>query len=225
MRREQDAWEVVYGVAGFNPDEATPVAVSGEATYTITGLTENTGYTAYVRGNCGENDKSNWSDPINFTTSLQFPIPSELAVSDITTTTAKATWTGEAENYNLRYRKAAAKEVIFSDDFENGLDNWTIYTDGTAPQTNGWYAFNAANSNIAVGAHGGSYSKCLELEQYCLRRQQLAHHPTSYIWRQSSFWVTTAGNWSDSYEVLLSTSDNAERLHRYPPGNGSRSYK
>ena len=208
---EQDAWEVVYGVAGFNPDEATPVAVSGEATYTITGLTENTGYTAYVRGNCGENDKSNWSDPINFTTSLQFPIPSELAVSDITTTTAKATWTGEAENYNLRYRKAAAKEVIFSDDFENGLDNWTIYTDGTAPQTNGWYAFNAANSNIAVGAHGGSYvASAWSWSNTAYDGNNWLITPQVTFGDNLSFWVTTAGNWPDSYEVLLSTSDNAE---------------
>ena len=207
---EQDAWEVVYGAAGFNPDEATPVAVSGEATYTITGLTENTAYTAYVRGNCGEN-KSNWSDPVNFTTPLQFPLPTELAISDITATTAKATWTGDAQNYNLRYRPAAGTQALFSDDFENGLGNWTVYTDGTAPQTEGWYAFNAANSSIAVGAHGGGYvASAWSWSTSAYDANNWLITPQVTFGDNLSFWVATAGSWPDSYEVLLSTGGNAE---------------
>ena len=207
---EQDAWEVVYGAAGFNPDEATPVAVSGEPTYTITGLTENTAYTAYVRANCGEN-KSNWSDPVNFTTPLQFAIPTELAISDITATTAKATWTGDAQNYNLRYRPAAGKEIIFSEDFENGLDNWTIYTDGTAPQDDGWYAFNAANSSLAVGAHSGSYvASAWSWSTSVYDANNWLITPQVTFGDNLSFWVTTASSWPDSYEVLLSTTGNAE---------------
>ena len=207
---EQDAWEVVYGAAGFNPDEATPVAVSGEATYTITGLTENTAYTAYVRTNCGEN-KSNWSDPVNFTTPLQFAIPTELAISDITSTTAKATWTGDAQNYNLRYRPAAGTQTLFSDDFENGLGNWTVYTDGTAPQTEGWYAFNAANSSIAVGAHGGGYvASAWSWSTSAYDANNWLITPQVTFGDNVSFWVATAGSWPDSYEVLLSTGGNAE---------------
>ena len=207
---EQDAWEVVYGAAGFNPDEATPVAVSGEATYTITGLTENTAYTAYVRGNCGE-DKSIWSDPVNFTTPLQFALPTELAISDITATTAKATWTGDAENYNLRYRPAAGKDVVFSDDFENGMSNWTVYTDGEAPNTDGWYAFNAANSGIAVGAHGGGYvASAWSWSTSAYDANNWLITPQVTFGDNLSFWVATAGSWPDSYEVLLSTGGNAE---------------
>jgi hypothetical protein len=207
---EQDAWEVVYGAAGFNPDEATPVAVSGEATYTITGLTENTAYTAYVRGNCG-GDKSNWSDPVNFTTPLQFPLPTELAISDITATTAKATWTGDAESYNLRYRPAAGTQTVFSDDFENGLGNWTVYTDGTAPQDEGWYAFNAANSGIAVGAHGGGYvASAWSWSTSAYDADNWLITPQVTFGDNLSFWVATAASWPDSYEVLLSTGGNAE---------------
>ena len=207
---EQDAWEVVYGAAGFNPDEATPVAVSGEATYTIAGLTENTAYTAYVRGNCG-GDKSNWSDPVNFTTPLQFPLPTELAISDITATTAKATWTGDAESYNLRYRPAAGTQTVFSDDFENGLGNWTIYTDGTAPQTEGWSAFNAANSSIAIGAHSGDYvASAWSWSTDAFDADNWLITPQVTFGDNLSFWVATAASWPDSYEVLLSTASNAE---------------
>lgn len=207
---EQDAWEVVYGANGFNPDEATPVAVTGEATYTITGLTENTAYQAYVRGNCG-NDKSNWSDPVAFTTPLQFALPSELAVDNITAKSAVATWTGDAESYNLRYRKPASKEIIFSDDFENGLGNWTIYTDGEAPETEGWYAFNAANSSLSVGSHSGDYvASAWSWSSSAYDANNWLITPQVALGGEVKFWVTTAGSWPDSYEVLLSTTDNTE---------------
>jgi hypothetical protein len=126
---EQDAWEVVYGAAGFNPDEATPVAVSGEATCNLTDLTENTAYTAYVRGNCGENDKSVWSDPVNFTTPEQFPLPTELTISDITAKSAVGNWVGTAESYNFRYRVKGGVEKFFEESFEGDVAGWSVTGD------------------------------------------------------------------------------------------------
>ena len=126
---EQDAWEVVYGAAGFNPDEATPVAVSGEATYNLTDLTENTAYTAYVRGNCGENDKSVWSEPVNFTTPEQFPMPTELTISNITAKSAVGNWEGTVESYNFRYRVKAGVEKLFEESFEGDVAGWSVTGD------------------------------------------------------------------------------------------------
>lgn len=125
---EQDAWQVIYaeGTPDADAINMVPVDVTGEATYNITGLTENKTYTAYVRGNCGENDKSNWSNAVTFTTPLQFPLPTELAIDDITAKSAVATWAGNAESYNLRYRKAATADVRFFESFENGLGDWTL---------------------------------------------------------------------------------------------------
>ena len=54
------------------------------------------------------------------------PTPKNLAVSDITQTTAKVSWTGEAEAYNLRYRTKADTEKFYQNGFENGLDGWTV---------------------------------------------------------------------------------------------------
>ena len=126
---EQDAWEVVYGDEGFNPDEATPVAVSGEATCNLTDLAENTTYKAYVRGNCGENDKSVWSEPVTFTTPLQFPSPTALTISDITAKSAVGNWEGTAESYNFRYRVKGGAEKIFEESFEGEVAGWSITGD------------------------------------------------------------------------------------------------
>ena len=55
--------------------------------------------------------------------------PTDLTVSDFTGTTATVSWTGEAESYNLRYRKLGAEDfatIIFSPD--------DVWQDGTGYQ-------------------------------------------------------------------------------------------
>ena len=202
---EQDAWEVVYGAAGFNPDEATPVAVSGEATYTITGLTENTAYTAYVRGNCGENDKSNWSDPVNFTTPLQFPLPTELAIDDITATTAKATWTGDAESYNLRYRTAAGKEMFYSNDFEEGNDGWLMLDEDGDADT--WMLVDLSSSS-SLSAHSGDivfYSRSYNGSN--LSPDNWLISPQVDLNGTLKYYVAGDGSWPETYRIYVSTTD------------------
>ncbi|MBQ9584855.1 MAG: choice-of-anchor J domain-containing protein [Muribaculaceae bacterium] len=54
------------------------------------------------------------------------PMPKNLAVSEITQTTAQVTWTGEAEAYNLRYRVKADTEKFYQEGFENGIGGWTV---------------------------------------------------------------------------------------------------
>ena len=146
---EQDAWQVIYAAGEFNPDEINqaPVDVTGEATLNLTGLTENTTYTAYVRGNCGENDKSSWSEPVTFTTPLQFPIPTELTISDITATTAKASWAGNAESYNLRYRPINKGNYVLDESFESGIPSTWTNLDSDA-DGNKWAATSLQGSEI-----------------------------------------------------------------------------
>ena len=110
---EQDLWEVVYGVGVFNPNEVLPVTVS-EPKLQLTGLEENTTYSAYVRSVCTPEDMSIWSDVCIFTTPLHFPIPINLAVDNITAKSADATWNGPAETYNVRYRM----KTLFNESFE-----------------------------------------------------------------------------------------------------------
>ena len=58
--------------SGDDPDVDTPAAESANSvtgtTASVSGLSSNTPYDAYVRSNCGGNDKSDWSSAESFTT-------------------------------------------------------------------------------------------------------------------------------------------------------------
>ena len=111
-----------------------------ESPVTLNNLSSNSTYEVQVMSMCSAEDSSEWSSPVQFTT-LPCPVPTDVTVSNVTTQTADVAWTGTAGSYNVRYRVATSEEVIFFEDFENGLDNWTVHTQGTAPEANGWYLF------------------------------------------------------------------------------------
>ena len=128
---------------------------------------------------------------------------------DPTTTTADVTWTtGEDnENWNLRYREYVGSEVatVFFDDFENGLDSWTIYTDGEAVNTNGWYAYSPsgdlgdAYSGSYVASSWSWYNNAYNADNWLIT-------PQVTLGNEIEFYVRTNAKYPDSYEVLLSTT-------------------
>lgn len=62
-------WEVVYGLAGFDPEtQGTTVSVTGTPETTLTGLVSDTGYEFYVRAICGVGEESTLSSPKYFFT-------------------------------------------------------------------------------------------------------------------------------------------------------------
>lgn len=72
---EEEDWEYVYGVAPLNLATATPVAVEDNEV-ALTGLTANTNYEFAVRAICSGEDKSEWSEVLNFwTTTTPAAIP------------------------------------------------------------------------------------------------------------------------------------------------------
>lgn len=86
------------------------------------------------------------------------PMPANLAVSNVTSTTAEATWTGLAEAYNLRYRTKAGYEKFYQESFENGMGDWTI-VDNDGDEIN-WEMLNLNNytmSGIQLVAADGDY--------------------------------------------------------------------
>ncbi len=112
----------------------TPV---GDVTspYNLTGLDPETEYNVRVRGVSGSTT-SDWV-ATTFTTlaASTVPAPTDLAISDITATSAVATWTGSNDTYTLRYRPVEDPVVppvpgdgdTFSVDFESGLpEGWTV---------------------------------------------------------------------------------------------------
>ena len=64
----QSSWQIAYtDNATTLPDDATIVNVSAYPPYTLTGLTTNVTYYAYVRSDCGTEHYSNWSAVCAFT--------------------------------------------------------------------------------------------------------------------------------------------------------------
>ncbi|MBO4815354.1 MAG: choice-of-anchor J domain-containing protein [Muribaculaceae bacterium] len=139
---EQDLWQVIYAAGNVAAEaiDMVPIDVS-EPTYALTGLEENTTYSAYVRSKCSEDDQSRWSVVCTFATPLQFPIPADLEITDITAKSATANWTGEAQSYNFRYRmKTGLNESFEAEEAPAGwtLNNWMVmpiyqYTMGGTP--------------------------------------------------------------------------------------------
>ena len=150
---DQDMWQVVCGTGRFNPDGAEPITVNGEPTVQLNGLMENTTYEAYVRSACTPNDMSIWVGPCTFTTPLRFPLPTDLAVNKITAKSAEATWNGDAETYNLRYRvKTNMDESFEAAEAPTGwtCNDWVLFP--ISEYNMGGTPLNAAEGNNCMGS-------------------------------------------------------------------------
>ncbi len=65
-RGNETAWNIQYKKAS-DSEWSEPIAVN-ETTYTLTGLQRSTEYEVRVQANCDDNDQSDWTNPISFTT-------------------------------------------------------------------------------------------------------------------------------------------------------------
>ena len=108
----ETAWQVCI-------NDGTPIDVT-ETTYAMTNLPEQTTYTVKVRTNCGESGYSEWTGAITFTTDIACYAPEGLAVNDITTNSAVASWTSGANSCDLRYAVLPA----------NRSNGWLAYDNG-----------------------------------------------------------------------------------------------
>ena len=112
-RGQSTEWEVSYSTTSGDPDNGTIVPVTeGEPYCILTGLTEGTIYYAYVRSICDGNTTSDWSDGIGFRTPGTCDQPSDVAVSNVSQTSADVSWYGYDESYDVRYRKQSAGHDI-----------------------------------------------------------------------------------------------------------------
>lgn len=210
---EQDAWHIACGAKGFDPDAdgTTYIAVSGEPTYTLEGLSENTAYDVYVRGNCGEGDVSAWSDVCTFTTPEQFATPTNLTVSDILARSAKANWEGEAEAYNLRYRVPAGKEVFYSQSFEGSAEGWTITdSDGDGNKWGMLHATEYSMGGVPLQAKDGEY--VMISQSYvtaAITPDNWLISPQVDLKGTLEFYVSDDGNYKETYRVYVSTTGTA----------------
>ena len=150
---EAEAWEVEV-VGSF-----TTTWNATENPYTIVGLEPETHYTVRVRAICGEDDYSDWSNEISFTTEPLCYAPTNLTTSDITAYSANISWTSDNTNFEMRYCEDIRPIVTFDD---SSLGDWTnIDADGDgyewvlASEVAGVY--HNTGVNVTGNGHNSSY--------------------------------------------------------------------
>ncbi|MBR1549554.1 MAG: fibronectin type III domain-containing protein [Bacteroidales bacterium] len=100
---DETAWMVNIHCA--SPLVDTNISVSGQPEVTVSGLPSGVTFEVTVRAFCGEN---NYSDPSAAATLATFEcdVPSNVLVSELTTTSAKVSWNGTGSYYRLEYGRS-----------------------------------------------------------------------------------------------------------------------
>ncbi len=87
-------WDVIYGASGFDPLTGGTTVTDVTTPYTISGLTEETGYDVYVIADCGAVlGESTMAGPFAFTTTELCPVVSGIALTSVSDITASIEWT------------------------------------------------------------------------------------------------------------------------------------
>ena len=154
-------------------------------------------------------------DDFTFEPGASCKTPTGLTATNLTTESATLGWTAPDpapdNGYNVRYRTALIEHPYYFDDFEtNTLTGWTIYTDGEAPQSNGWYTINPENG-LSFSAHSGSYCASAwswNSSEYDADNWLIS--PEVPLTGTLRFYVRTNEGYPDEYEVLLSSTGTDE---------------
>jgi len=177
--------------------------------YTITGLEAETDYIVRVKALCGGEDGESLWAYANFTTPSACDAPVDLTAEDITYNAATLNWVGYQDSYNVQYREATKYVTVWEDDFENGLDNWTIVygENATAPSGGYWYTINPM-SGLSFEAQSGEYcASSWSWNNSAYQADNWLITPQIDLQGILRYYVRTNAGYPDSYEVLLSTTD------------------
>ena len=137
------------------------------------------------------------------------PKPTNLAVSDITAHSAKASWTGndDAQSYNLRYRRAAGVTKVFEESFETFPGSWTIIdSDGDG---NNWTQFNPMNfSEGGFTAYDGQYGAMSRswLNSGALTPDNWLISPQVDLGGVLKYYIVDDGGYQETYRIYVSTT-------------------
>ena len=109
----ETAWNLQYKAGSGNWSSSIAVTTTN---YQLTNLTAETAYQVRVQANCGNNNTSDWTTPVSFTTPAE-PVepcnaPTGLTVNNVTTNSATATWTpgGNETAWNVQYKLQSASQ-------------------------------------------------------------------------------------------------------------------
>ena len=145
---EETAWQLCV-----NDDEDNLIDVT-ENPYTLEDLTVSTDYTVRLRANCGDDDYSNWTSNVSFTT---------LECEDACAISYVLTANPYQSSYSYGWYNSGIK--VFDADTDEQIDFWTVpggqsEVTGTLPLCHGkeiyfqWYCYySASNDNLLVGGY------------------------------------------------------------------------
>jgi hypothetical protein len=202
-------WMIRGYVEGYNPDAwdwNSETNVTSSA-FTIESLQPETTYFVKVKGHFGEDGDSEWTWS-GFTTPSQCDMPVDLAATDVKASSATLKWTGYQDSFEVQYRTATRYVTVWEDDFENGLDQWTIANQGdlVSGQTEGWYTVDPT-SGLSFEAHSGSFAaSSWSWNTTAYNANNWLITPQLDLQGVLKFYVRTNKLYPDSYEVLLSTT-------------------
>ena len=142
------AWQVALGTTSeFDPDGVTPIDANANP-FTVTGLTAETTYYAYVRAKKGD-DTSDWSNKVSFTTPNAKPSDVVVAASD---NSAKFSWTANAGETAWQIKYSTESEFDPASEGTLQAVSTNPYTlTGLVPETT-YYAY------LRADLGGGEYS-------------------------------------------------------------------
>ena len=152
-----------FGIFGdLIPAGEWNTATANEATLAITGLTPETEYEWQVQGineSC-DGGVTAWSEMSSFTTSSVKP--TDLAVSDVTYSTATISWTGFCDTYEV-YVSPDEPENLLTVDFEDQNIPADFINDETYPwavvEGNNGYCIQSSNAGVASSTSSISITK------------------------------------------------------------------
>ena len=191
----------------FNIDLNGTIIENVTNPYTLENLDYSTDYTVKVQAVCGAGDVSKWATAGSFTTEEFCPAPTEFTYA-LSSDGATVTWDGTSDSYNVRYR--ALLDPVFSDDFENGIDNWTIVAGATATAPSGgiWYTIDPTGG-LSFESHSATYcASSWSWNSSVYQADNWLISPQINLQGVLKYYVRTSSGWPDSYEVRLSTQTN-----------------
>ncbi len=110
--------------------------------------------TKYIAIKAVGNSYNIYLDDFTFTESIPPTTPQQLTTTEVASTRANLSWTGDAESYNVRFRPAP----LFFDDFEKGIDHWTIRHNGQGTANTDWRVLDIfPSTGNYLTAHSGDY--------------------------------------------------------------------
>ena len=135
------------------------------------------------------------------TTFLYYPQPTITSITS-TPTTATVSWTGESNSYQLRY-----SEMSFFDDFEDGLDAWTVVSNGQGQGITDWQLIknNGSNNASYEGNYGAIVWSYLDKTSYNVDNWLIS--PQVTLGGTLKYWVRVGdASYPEHYNIFVSTT-------------------